>query len=810
MAEEKIPVAKPQPVLRPVNGSVAGGDQAGGSQIPAIKSAAMLRAAQGQQDNAVPISDVTKGVPFRGGMFTDRDVSLIPSGGYSMIQNMRATHPGFEKRKGCAKHHSVADGTNEVMSLFQYSKGKVTERHFYAQMSDGDVLEATDNPPGTTVGAFGSEVFDGTATGQVPASWGVLDDKLIYSNGSDMHQIYSGDDHPVSRVIVYIGTSAPPIIPTEGKDYTEQATDGLDSTYIDLSSLGDLSTDYDCIFVCTHIPATSITWTMASVNSTASVAAGKYWNGAWTAMSGFSDGTSDGGKAFAKTGTQSWTAPTDEIPHYMFGQNGFWYQIYLSSGDLDSDTKASALVYNTTWQPLRHIWDGVLVDVVETQFYDQSDGTYYTYGATSIDISEGTSSDAIYIASLDPIVGFYVDVGETPNTTGSTAIDHVYYWQNGNTWTDVTSMNDGTSGFSKSGFVTFKRQSDVFKQQFGGLDYHLYWYKITWNQTLSEDVQIGIRTMPYFDIAEYGQKGTVSCIWRNRLVCCFDRWPVDVYVSARHSPMVFNGDDATLLERPGDGRLNKVVAIKPFFNNILVFQEEKGTEGGCVTMYQGYDPATFGKLLLSTRLGTFSQKSVAVVEGITTGTNKLVDKPTTVAFFLSHYGVFMCEGTTFIRISKQEHTSIQNYFDPKSADCIRRGYEDKCWLAYDSAYHVLRVGLVTGSSATTPNTFLVYDIEDRAWMADSPAQPFSCLCEVEAASGDVAVLQYAGGTADGTVYRTNYTTDDVSTAIDAYVTMEVDGDGAEIWMRELILRNTGTATMTAYLDGVAQTPITIT
>jgi len=274
--------------------------------------------------------------------------------------------------------------------------------------------------------------------------------------------------------------------------------------------------------------------------------------------------------------------------------------------------------------------------------------------------------------------------------------------------------------------------------------------------------------------------------------------------------MVFNGDDATLLERPGDGRLNKVVAIKPFFNNILVFQEEKGTEGGCVTMYQGYDPATFGKLLLSTRLGTFSQKSVAVVEGITTGMNKLVDKPTTVAFFLSHYGVFMCEGTTFIRISKQEHTSIQNYFDPKSADCIRRGYEDKCWLAYDSAYHVLRVGLVTGSSATTPNTFLVYDIEDRAWMADSLAQPFSCLCEVEAASGDVAVLQYAGGTADGTVYRTNYTTDDVSTAIDAYVTMEVDGDGAEIWMRELILRNTGTATMTAYLDGVAQTPITIT
>lgn len=808
MAEDKIPVVKINPTLRPIQGIA---DEKGYDHpVPVIKSAASLKGAKGEQDNAVPISDVTKGVPFRGGMFTDREVALIPSGGYSMIQNMRATHPGFEKRKGCAKKHTTADGTNEVMTLFQYAKGKVTERHFYAQMSDGDVLDATDAPPTVTTGAFGSEVFDGTSTGQVPASWAVIDDKVIYSNGSDMHKIYTGSDYLISRVIVYIGTAAPPIIPTEGKDYTDQATDGITTTYIDLSSLGDLAVDYDCIFVCTHIPATSITWTMANVNATASVAAGKYWNGAWAAMSGFSDGTTSGGAAFAQTGTQSWTAPSDEIPHYMFGQNGFWYQIYLSSGDLDSDTKASSLCYNTTWQSLQHIWDGVLVDVVETQFYDQSDDAYLTYGATSIDISSGTTSDILYFASLDPIVGFYVDVGETPNTTASTTINHVYYWQNGNTWAEVTSADDDTDGFSKSGFVTFKRQSDVFKQQFGGLQYHLYWYKITWDQTLSSDVQLSIQTMPYFDITEYGQKGIANCAWRDRLVCNFDRWPVDLYVSGKHAPMVFTGDDATILERPGDGRLNKVTAIKRFFNNILVWQEEKGTEGGCVTMYQGYDPSTFGKILLSTRLGTFSAKSATVIEGITVGISKIYDKPTTVAFFLSRTGVYMCEGTTFIRISKQEHTSIQNYFDPHETDCIRRGYEDKCWLAYDSTYHVLRIGLVTGSSATVPNTFLVYDIEDRTWMADDLEQPFSCMCEVEAASGDVTVLQYAGGTADGYVYRTNTTSDDVSTAIDAYATMEIDGEGAEILMRELILRNSGTTTLTAYLDGVAQTPITIT
>jgi hypothetical protein len=160
-------------------------------------------------------------------------------------------------------------------------------------------------------------------------------------------------------------------------------------------------------------------------------------------------------------------------------------------------------------------------------------------------------------------------------------------------------------------------------------------------------------------------------------------------------------------------------------------------------------------------------------------------------------------------VSKASESSIQNYFDPKSADCIRRGYEDKMWLTYDSCYQCLKLGLVCGDTATVPNVFPIYDLEDKTWKFDSPAQPFSCCAEVEAASGDVAVLQVAGGTADGTIYQTNYGDDDVSTAIDAYATMELDGAGADILMRDMILRASGTTTVTPYLDGVAGTAKTI-
>ena len=126
---------------------------------------------------------------LRGGSITVREKPLLPFGAFSMCQNVRGEHPGFTKRAGQTKLHSTADGSNEVLSLYQFSKTRVDETHFYAQMSDGDILEADNNPPTTTTGVFGSQIFDGSA-GQIPASWGNIGDKLIHSNGIDQHQIY--------------------------------------------------------------------------------------------------------------------------------------------------------------------------------------------------------------------------------------------------------------------------------------------------------------------------------------------------------------------------------------------------------------------------------------------------------------------------------------------------------------------------------------------------------------------------------------------------------------------------------------------
>jgi hypothetical protein len=819
----------------------------------------------------------TNMIPFRGGVITGQELSLIPSGGYSAIQNMRMKHPGFSKRAGCRKLHTTADSTNEVLSLFQYSKGRVSERHFYAQMSDGDVLEATTAPPGVTTGAFGSEVHDGTASGMVPASWSVIDDIMAYSNGSNQHQLYPGTDPYVKKVVVFVSAAAIPTIPDIGSDYTEQATDGLSTTVVVMDSLGTLA-QYDCVFIMTDIPATSINFTFSAPNGTASDSQMHYWNGAWAEVTSLNDATelltldtapgtawtvgdtitgqtsnkscvivaitttltyqvsgrtgaftlgevltngtytADQGAAHPQiatlgySGSMGWTAPTDEIPHYMFDDCGFWYRLSLASGALDAEVELTSVQYNTVFKALQNVWDGVTLEPVEVKVYDQSATTYYSYAASKVTVNSATASDIIYFNSADPIVGFYVDVGKLPNVTATTTINAVNFF-NGAAFAAVSNLYDGTDGLSKSGWVTFSRQATVQPCQFNDSRYYSYWYSFTVDKTLSASVSFSIEVMPYFNVADFGSVGLSNCAWKDRMLYVFTRFPNDIIVSAKHRPMVLNGADFTILDRPGDGRSNKVVNMKKIYNELLVWQEERGVEGGCLTLYQGYSPETFGKLVLSTRYGTFNAKSAVVVDGIRMNINKVEDPPVSVAFFLSHAGVFMCDGKTVECISEQPNSSIQNYFDPTDTTCIRDGYESKMWLSYDPVYNCIRIGLVSGTTATLPNVFPVYDIQDRAWSFDSLAQEFSCLVNVEAASGYVTAIQCAGGIDDGQVYQSNYGTDDISTAIDAFATMEVDSDGAYFNLDEITLRmkvqSAGNCTLTPSLNGVAQTAKTL-
>ena len=749
-----------------------------------------------------------RSVPFRGGAITSVEKTLIPSGSYSMVQNMRAPSTGkrggLKTRPGQRKLHTTADSTNEVLSLYQFKKERVTETHTFAQMSDGDVLEATNQPPTVTTGLFGSEVFDGSAS-QMPASWGNIDDKMIHSNGVDQHQIYGGTLSYVEKFIVYRGTDPGTAvfeyIPTEGEDYSDEVTDGLTTTVAVLDSLSTAAA-FDCLYIRTPVPAKSFTFTVGKANGNASVPTINYWKNTsvWYAVSGQGDTTDSGGATLGVTGTMSFTMPTDIIPKYLYGTSGWWYQITFSAA-LDSEVEISKVTYATDWQDIVNVWDGIPVDAVEVQ--TEGTSTYAVNSSGAVDLDGFGAGKKIMISCSDPIEGIYIDVGSTPNATGTT-ITSLKYWTGdamANVGTVVgETLFDWTSGMSSSGWIVFPRQT-ARPFEFNHSKYYAYWYELIFDTQISADVNVAIQVQPYYKISELGN-GYTNCVWKDRVMYSFDRYGEYLYASRSNAPMVLNGSDYGIL-RAGDGRPTKIVAQRKFHNELVVFQEEKGVEGGSVTLFEGYSPTTFGKLVLSSSIGTFSNKTVAVVDGVLTSTST-DEEIKTLVFFLSRYGVCVTDGKTISIISDD----IQNYFDPTKSECIRRGYEQKMWLEHDRAFNVIRIGLVSGSSATLPNIVPVFDLADKVWYFDDLAQELSCLVNVEADSGDIPIIQIAGGIDDGTVYQSNYGTNDAGTAIDAYATMEIDGEGQVINVREMILRlkgSEGGCTITPYIDEVAQT-----
>lgn len=746
-------------------------------------------------------------IPLRGGCNTADDIALIKSGGYSMIQNKRSRHPGFEQRLGCRKLHTTADSTNKVLSIFQFNKGKKTESHLYAQMGDDDILEAAAMPPTVTTGAFGSEVFSGSS-GSIPASWCVINDIMLFSNGVDQHKIYPGLATPVDQFMMVKGGAAISMFPALGTDYTVEVSDGLSTTFAELDSLGDLAVDYDAIFIMTTVPAKAFNFTVVNANATAAVFQMHYHKAAaWSAASaGFADGTDTGGACLAKSGAISFTPPTDVEPCYMFGQSGFWYRLSLSSGDLDSDTTVSEVTYEADWQSIQNVWDGVLVDIIEAQLYNSTKATYSTHAASLIDLTGMIAADKLYLSSFDKVTAFYFDVGVTPNATASTAIT-IKYWD-GSAW-QAASGTDFSGGLMHSGYFFIPRHPGQ-PQMFNGTQYYAHWYEISTDKTFTgvtatASQQISAAVAPYYDLTDFGTKGICNDVWKDRAVYVFDQNPSWLNFSAKWAPMTLNGDDFGVIQA-GDGRAHKIVCIKKFHNELMVWQTEKGLEGGCLTLIEGYSPVTFGKLVISSKLGTFNANSAVVVDGVLTST-KTDEQIKTLAFALSHYGVYASDGRSCSIVSDK----IQNYFDPQKAECIRKGYENEMWLAHDSANNCLRLGLVSGATATVCNVFPVFDLTDKTWSFDVHAFPLASFTEIEAGSGAVNILQIAGGVADGQIYQANYGSLDVATAITSYVRMELEGNGVPINLREIIIRHaavagsTGSITITPYLNGIAGT-----
>jgi hypothetical protein len=240
--------------------------------------------------------------------------------------------------------------------------------------------------------------------------------------------------------------------------------------------VGTLTDDYDAIYIMSPMPIKALNWTLGDKNSTGASMSINYWNGSWVSLTSVVNGTSAAAScAFGQDGSMAWRPPSDEITKYMYGANGFWYQTYLVGGSMSGLVNVRKVTYDASFQPIHNVWDGTPANPVEVQLFASASLSMYTTQAfDAVNITSLDTEGKIYIATVDPAEGFYVDMGTIANSHSLQVSTVGIYC--GQQWSNASNVIDGTQGFTKSGWITFRRHTSVQPVQFGKLLNYAYWY----------------------------------------------------------------------------------------------------------------------------------------------------------------------------------------------------------------------------------------------------------------------------------------------------------------------------------------------
>ena len=630
---------------------------------------------------------------FNGAYDSMTPATMLPKGAISGGGNVRKVSQlgGWKARKGCALHNTTAlESGAAVKSLHYYTNPVQGDEHFIAQVSQKLVREsASGKLPPTQDTSFGTTL--GVTVGTTPGFGDVVGEHFFYADGSGVPIAWGGDTPYPRAVFTYdAGTGI-------YTDFSREVRDGRSTTYAVV-----LGAATDKFFVLSEQQLSGVTITVgSSVNSNdVDLVVKALRGGSWTAVSSLSDGTDSSG-TLAQTGAVTWTASTSDQVSIVSNTMGYVYE-FSWSGALSGNVYITKLTVTQAAQALTNKWGGRFDWLSGCRFFD-ADAKEYQDGlgqisnestAQSISIGAGTTSDFLYLKTPEPACAFAIGVVIGSSNTAAQKIDSIEGWGNG-AWTAVTSgltdgtlNSDSTSSFAQSGAFKFPTTTLVMqKAEMFGDPVPGYWYRISWDGTLSDTVEL-------YAIAYAAQPETLpaydGCIeFKGRLFVWGDpEYPNRLRYSAYADPFCFCGQDSGYTDVFGD--MKKVLCVKRFYNELIIWKEDS------IYLLEGENPQTFGTLKISDTIGLASPKTAYVVE---LGYNLMhKDEPLSVAIWQEIDGVYIIDG----RKPKKVSASVDRYFNPEYSDCISATYIRSLQAYIDYAngeYHLL-----------LPSSELVYNI----------------------------------------------------------------------------------------------------
>ncbi len=692
--------------------------------------------------------------PFVGKYDGVTPATMLEVGQISDGLNVRKISPlgGWKPRKGCSIHNQTAlESGAAIKSLHQYTNPKQSDYHFIAQVNS-KLYNSTGDPPTASGANFGTDM--GLSVGATPGFSCVVGEHWIYADGSGRPIIWGGDS-PYVFACLYYDDSADIY-----RDISREVTDGDNNNTATITLAAS-----DKIYVVINEIAESITLNLgSSVNNNVETVTLKSWQaGAWSDRSA-TDGTASGGASLAVDGSITWARSSSDTMRMIGGSiMGYVYELSFS-GLLDAveivSIKCSVDPTNIT-----NKWNGQFDYVAGARFYDDSVGEYdegfgkVTNESTSlyIDISEATVSDYLYLKAYAPATAFYLGIVTDYVNDNDAQIDNIEHWD-GDSWVAGTGIVDRTlddtpdSSFNQTGMVSWDGTRDNAKMSLlEGDPIPGYWYRISWDATLSTDVRIYFAAYATYPKALPAYKGCVE--FKNRLILWGDpEFPNRLRFSAENRPDCFSGGDSGYTTPVGGA--DEILCAVKFYNELFVFKENS------IFLLEGEDPRTLGALLVSNTVGLASPKTVQVAEVGTPGSH--ADEPLSVCLWQDTDGVYYSDGRKPRKISMP----VDHFFNTEYATAIpaasiktRQAFVDQI----NNEYHLL-----------LPTSELVYNYATDEWYPpwEREVDLVTGLL-LRGASGDNRYHTY-GASAGGRVYRLeNDTTDKATSNADAAISHKI-------------------------------------
>ena len=585
---------------------------------------------------------------------------------------------------------------------------------------------------------------------------------IAYSNGESTY-VWAGNEKRVDGFFTCTDSSRSNPI-----DKTDAVSNTLSTDATDYISVGVTAGRQHWV-VFSSRPLQGVKYYVKTANTADATLSCTYWNGTtMAAVANSSDGTSASGKTLAATGTFSFDSTVGNAkPFHFSGMYMYAYQFAMSAGNAD----IYMVTVDAPFQKIVDVWDGVLRQPIQFQFYTGSEYRDFTLEVnedsyTGYEIGavlDGMTKSGKVIVMFDErmaAIKWKMAAGLTNTNTSAVTIK---YW-NGSAFATVGTVTDttlagGTDTLGQTGMTSWTPPAETLEAPVDLFGVYGYAYEITVSATLSGTADDDADELVVDRVTGIpAQKTMRGCkfpsFYKNMLLLCGDiagKQGNRVDYSMPYSPDVYNGELSSMDQTQSlyFGDSEQLTAGCELFNRVgnNIISAWVALKEGSTYLLVGDSPEDFQIHPVSANIGCPAPLTLVTAE---VGYDMAQDVTRNIAIWLSNSGPVVYDLAVITPLR-----GIDKFFKPEDPECINWDCIENSRGWFDQLNKEYNLEFPSGAGQITCNKWVAYDLIRKKWFEKDPEYSEFPQCGFSVMSAEGVKYIY-GGIDTGYMIRLEY------------------------------------------------------